>query len=127
MNKKQKMNEQILHHGFRLIEIFDLSPFPETYPVKLCKSLRRIENKVHRAAEDYCNGTIDGDEMDKVSGRALDSLDRLLGFRNRRIPVIINQDPRGYALKISDKYVREYNIDIYRDLGGYGILAPDFS
>jgi len=41
------------------------------------------------------------------------------------IPVFFNSDPRGYALKIKDDYTRD--ITIYRDWGGYGILAPDFS
>ena len=39
----------------------------------------------------------------------------------------INTDPRGYALKIEDSYVKEQKLDIHRDWGGYGILAPDFS
>jgi hypothetical protein len=29
-------------------------------------------------------------------------------------------------LKIDDDYVRKNNIDIYKDFGGYGIIAPDF-
>jgi len=37
--------------------------------------------------------------------------------------VFINGDPRGYALKIKDEFVRENNLTIYQDWGGYGILA----
>ena len=42
--------------------------------------------------------------------------------------VFINGDPRGYALKIDDKYQdRLHKVGIHRDWGGYGIIAPDFS
>jgi len=41
--------------------------------------------------------------------------------------VFINGDPRGYALKINDKYVRENQLRIYSDMGGYGIIAPEFN
>jgi hypothetical protein len=43
------------------------------------------------------------------------------------VPVFVNGDPRGYALKIQDEYVSENSLDIHRDMGGYGILAPDLS
>lgn len=38
-----------------------------------------------------------------------------------------NGDARGYALKIEDNYMRENNIVLFQDWGGYGIIAPDFS
>lgn len=49
-------------------------------------------------------------------------------IRNRKalVPVFLNRDPRGYSLKIPDEYVSEHELDIHRDWGGYGILAPDF-
>jgi hypothetical protein len=43
------------------------------------------------------------------------------------VPIFHNGDPRGYALKIREEYVREHALDIHRDWGGYGILAPDLS
>lgn len=50
-------------------------------------------------------------------------------IRNRRplVPVFHNGDPRGYAIKIRDEYVREHGLSIHQDWGGYGIIAPDFS
>lgn len=43
------------------------------------------------------------------------------------VPVIINRDPRGYALKIDDAWfvnaVRGANL--HTDMGGYGIIAPE--
>lgn len=48
-------------------------------------------------------------------------------IRNRKplVPVFINRDPRGYALKIDDGWMREHNAELHRDWGGYGIIAPE--
>lgn len=50
-------------------------------------------------------------------------------IRNRGplVPVFLNQDPRGYALKIKDNYVRLHGLNIYKDWGGYGIIAPEIN
>ena len=37
----------------------------------------------------------------------------------------INTDPRGYALKLNITAIEQAKYDIYRDWGGYGILAPE--
>ena len=39
--------------------------------------------------------------------------------------VHINFDPRGYALKIKGEYL--IDVKLYRDWGGYGSVAPEFS
>ena len=36
----------------------------------------------------------------------------------------VNNDPRGYALKLKSEFVIDKKI--HRDMGGYGIIAPDF-
>ncbi|MCK9520449.1 MAG: hypothetical protein M0R74_15710 [Dehalococcoidia bacterium] len=122
MNKRDRMKEQILRHGFNLRRIF----FPDDSsisPVGLAKSVHRLEVRAHRLAEEECNtGNVPEDWEDKI----LKSLDKVLNFRAQGIPVFVNGDPRGYALKIDDKYVRENNLEIHRDWGGYGILAPEF-
>lgn len=124
MTKKQKQREEILRHGFKLIRIFNL---PEgTGPVDLCKKVHRIEAEMHRMAERQCNEDVPTEEVEKKETSVLRRLDALLNFKAQGIPVFINHDPRGYALKIRDKYVREHNLDIHRDWGGYGIIAPDF-
>ena len=49
-------------------------------------------------------------------------------IRNRRplVPVFVNRDPRGYALKIDDEWMRaRQEVRLATDWGGYGILAPD--
>ena len=60
-------------------------------------------------------------------------------IRNRRplVPVFVNLDPRGYSLKIDDEWMSEakgrdefYDTaarSLHRDMGGYGIIAPDLT
>ena len=50
-------------------------------------------------------------------------------IRNRKplVPVFVNRDPRGYALKIDDAWMGAQKAVLHRDWGGYGILAPDLS
>ena len=36
----------------------------------------------------------------------------------------INNDARGYALKLKSEFIKDKTI--HRDWGGYGIIAPDF-
>lgn len=119
--KAQRMYDRIRKHGADLNCIFGL----DEDPVALCKRLRRLENKAHRLAEDYCNGLLESPAYELQAGQLLAKVDQLLHYESAGVPVILNGDPRGYALKIDDAYVREHNLDIYRDWGGYGILAPD--
>lgn len=49
-------------------------------------------------------------------------------IRNRKplVPVFLNGDPRGYALKIEDNWMRARpELRLHSDWGGYGILAPE--
>ena len=124
MNKQNRMREQILKHGFNLQEIFNIH---DIGPVTLAKKVHRIEVKAHKLAEDYCNGLLETDDFyEKKEGSILKSLDKVLDFTSKNIPVFVNGDPRGYALKIDDAYVKANDLDIHRDWGGYGILAPEF-
>lgn len=124
MTKKDRMRDQIMTHGLKLNRIFNLNRID---PVTLSKQVHRLEGKAHRLAEDYCNGLIESEDWLEIKEKKiLKSLDKILNFNSQNIPVFVNGDPRGYALKIEDDYVREHNLDIYRDWGGYGILAPEF-
>lgn len=124
MNKRDRMNEQILNHGTDLQRIFSINTIAAD---ALARKVHRIEVKAHKLAEDYCNGLIEPDDWYEVKEKqVLKGLDRLLGFTAKGIPVIVNGDPRGYALKIDDEYVRAHSLKIHRDMGGYGILAPEF-
>ena len=78
--------------------------------------------------EQRCNGEIDetDKEWEERDNYFLDRIDKLLNFKKQKIPVFLNGDPRGYTIKIKDDFVRINNLNIYRDWGGYGIIAPAF-
>lgn len=130
ITKKEAMYQRIKKHGDNLNVIFHT----EIDPIKLCKRLRQLENTAHYYAEAYCNGEINEAEFDAKSADCLKLVRKVLNIKNVHPmspddswPVVFNSDARGYALKIHDSYVREHSLDIYKDWGGYGILAPDLT
>lgn len=119
------MYQRIREHGEQLKEIFGLSA--DTDPVKLCKGLRRCESRAHMWAEDVCNGRIDPsiDEVDEQDYKVKVAVAKLLP--GGKVPIIYNKDPRGYALKIDAEWMKDHPwVNLHKDWGGYGILAPDF-
>ena len=132
MNKKEQMYQEIEKHGENLNRIFKTSKGN----IALCKSLRRLEAKAHKLATDYCNGEngVNSDNWEALTTPILKKVCKLLNVKpsvnmcpDDSYPIKLNGDARGYALKIEDSYVREHCLKIYRDMGGYGILAPDLS
>lgn len=142
MNKHDRMYEQIRKHGENLNQVFGLNEDP----VKLSKKLHALELKANRAATCLLNtNTLDRieltrqeeqtgnvkqateDEQEVFFENILNKVDKILNFKAQNIPVYINYDARGYTLKIKESYVRDNNLKIYTDWGGYGILAPDFN
>ncbi len=127
--KKQRMYAEIEKHGNNLNAIFN-TPLDS---ITLCKKLRRLEAKAHKIALDYCNGDngIDSENIDTHTKPILDAVKKILFAQSynvqREKAIFFNGDARGYALKISDSFVREKKLTIYTDFGGYGILAPDFN
>jgi hypothetical protein len=65
------------------------------------------------------------EQYEQADNELQNSLDRILNFRKQGIPVFTNGDPRGYILKIKEDYMRENQVKIERDWGGYGIIAPE--
>lgn len=122
--KKQRQAEQILRHGFQLQRIFPDAN--ASGPVDLCKKLHRLEVFATRKAEDLCNGVLQEPDDKDYSDGVMKSLIKILN-PPAHIKLYINRDPRGYALKIDDECKRKYNLEIYTDMGGYGILAPEFN
>ena len=104
--------------------------FEELFPksrgvVHLHQALRRLERQAHRLAEKVCNEPTDEAETYATQAAILAQVDALIGFREKKIPVFINMDPRGYALKIEDDWMRAHGPHGFeKDWGGYGILAP---
>ena len=109
MNKKQLQREHILNHGFDLQRIYpDSKRFG---PVELCKKLHRLEVRAHRMAEEMCCVDVNHEKaLDRIEKRA----NEILGSGPH---VFINQDPRGYALKIetTKREVRQEGRSIYKD------------
>lgn len=124
MNKHAKMIDRIIKHGENLNNIFNT----KIDPIKLCKQLRRLEIKGSKISEDYCNGYIDNiEKWENLKDDILNKVNKILNFSCMNIPVFLNSDPRGYCLKIDDEYIRNNNIKIHTDFGGYGIIAPDLT
>lgn len=115
------MMERIADHGQKLIEFFTLDP--DTNPVTLCKKLRRLEIKSNAMMVDYCNGDLDGDEIESYCLDDLrPKLEKILGPGNME-HIYINRDPRGYTLKINE--IASTRASFHKDWGGYSIIAPD--
>ena len=143
MTKHERMYQRIEQHGANLNAIFHTG----IDNIELCKKLLRLERQAHHATTCLCNtNTLDRLELtrdEERSGRypkqateeeqdiffekILAKVDKLLNFKAQGIPVFINHDPRGYALKIKSEYVKEHNLRIEQDWGGFGIIAPEFT
>jgi len=145
--KKQDLYSRIEKHGEQLKIIFNLPV--STDPIKLCKTLLRIENALHAVMTNLCNtNNIEGiephyetvnnirtgvwvqketseEEQEKVFDNFRKKIAKILGKKALSI-IHFNHDPRGYAIKISDKVMKENGFELYRDFGGFGIVAPDF-
>lgn len=118
--------ERMLRHGYAIMRIFPhAAKLYQGQPVALYKRLHRIEAEAHSWAERCCNEDISEDKQTRKDASILDRLDAVLGFRASGIPVFVNGDPRGCALKIDDAYVREHKLEIDRDWGGYGLICPE--
>ena len=118
MNKKEKMYNSIINHGNSLKFLFKI----EMDSITLCKKLFRLENKAHRLSTDYCNGVIDCKIWEIESNKILNKISKILNCNTDNL--FVNGDARGYALKLNDDFVK--NTNVYKDWGGYGILAPNF-
>lgn len=144
-----KTLEAIRRHGETLLAAFPNAT--EQNPIALCKKLRRIETSLQRPLVDYCNGDFDagenGEKLDAITDKARSRVIVLLGITDAVTAdaILINRDPRGYALKIDDEWMREKGwtlnrsnrhtngsgsiavARLHRDMGGYGIIAPDLT
>ena len=123
-----KTLEAVRKHGEQLLAIFPNAT--ERDPVALCKKLRRVEAVAHKLAEDCCNWL--SMESEEFAAREAKVYTRLLALLCGKSvanlacdEVFINFDARGYALKIDEAYMSAYNVALYKDWGGYGIIAPD--
>lgn len=138
MNKKDTMYAKIERHGEELIKFFNLDKTID--PIKLSKRLFSLENKAHHATTCLCNtNTLNLLELNRFTGydvkqatekeedeffyKIRKRLSNIIGEDNAE-KCFINHDPREYALKIKEEYSKDF---YYHDMGGFGILAPDFA
>lgn len=100
------------------------------YAMRAFKRLRRVECEANRAAIAYCE--VQNYDWEKARENIEFKVKRIFGGK---LPpgFFVNGDPRGYALKIDSgqEYESEYHPEyipdgLYKDWGGYGILAPEF-
>lgn len=124
MTKKDKQRAAIYSHGVKLKAVFGLPM--EVGAAALAKRVHRLEMEAHRLAEAECSRPLPEGYSEKKEASIMRRLDAILGFSALKIPVFYNGDPRGCALKIDDAYMREHNVDLPRDMGGFGMLAPEF-
>ncbi len=93
--------------------------------LKLWKKLFIIEYRIHKVCEDYCNGLIDEDRMDKECGMAEVEVIKVFGCLPPHF--VVNRDPRGYALKLSSDdngNQAPTEFELVQDWGRNQILAP---
>jgi hypothetical protein len=134
--KKELMHNIIKKHGENLNTIFNTG----IEPVELCKKLIRLERKAHHATTCLLNtNTLHLLELNRLTGynvkqtteeeqekffNAIEKqLVKILGEKAKDL-VYINFDARGYAIKIKSEKAKDLNI--HKDFGGYGIIAPEF-
>lgn len=83
------------------------------------RKLRTLERKCNQIALQL-NNCPDFTIPDDWSEKMVDKVKTLCpGLRGQM--VFINLDPIGYALKVKNP-----SLHMYRDFGGYGIVAPEF-
>jgi len=124
--KRERMLERIARHGENLKRVFGLRA--EVDGDKLARKLRRLEAEGAKYAQaiDTAPG-LSETEQGAREAELLAKVDKVLGFSAKGIPVFINTDWRGYALKIDSEWTQANAADFERDWGGFGLLAPDLS
>ena len=127
-NKKIEMYARIKKHGEDIKKIFSLPA--DTDPVKLCKSLRKLESTAQVIQEVHGNGYYELAAAQE--GALMIRLKHLLMPGStieefQKMGIFLNTDPRGYALKISDEIVKDNAWTIHKDCGEFGIIAPDLN
>ena len=126
--KRLEMYARIKKHGEDIKKIFSLPA--STDPIKLCKSLRRLETQAQTIQETHGNGFYE--LASKQEAALMIKLKALLMPNGTpeeflKFGIFLNTDPRGYALKIPDDIVKENAWTIHKDWGEFGILAPDLN
>jgi hypothetical protein len=124
-SKLQRWHDKLDRHYQTMVRLAKHVGLKEINGKKLSTALLKLENQAHKATTDYANGDIDEAQMDKIDSEVTGKVFKLFG----KLPgFFVNRDPRGYALKIDDKFMPRYEkVGLECDMGGYGILSPEIS
>lgn len=131
MTKSERRKIQLSRHYERLAALAAFCGVNNPDGKKLSVKLLKLEKLAQPIILDYANGE-NGINTDNI----FEKLEPIKGevlklFNNRLEGFFINTDPRGNALKIKDNYFRQggkyEHLEIYKDWGGYGILAPEIT
>ena len=102
----------------------------ETDTQVMWSRLKLLEARGHALGLRMCNGPAfeSEEESEELGDRILQRLDEILGYKKSKIPVFLNLDPRGCALKIDSEWVGKSAkvAGLARDMGGYVTLVPEF-
>lgn len=126
---KERRELQLEKHYKALETLATMSGVKDANGKKLSNALRKIEQDASADSIKYANGEIDtakwGELKDKYKTQALKL------FNNNLPGFYLNSDPRGYALKIKTEFMipggKYENINLQRDWGSYGLLAPEIT
>jgi hypothetical protein len=129
VTKKEQLRQRELRQILALAQVFGWPPDILENAARY-DALCKLEWRASRDAARVCNGEVQRSDSDQelYDTRLLDSVDAITGFRSKGVPVFLNGDPRGHALKVPSEWVQMHDsgpeIRLERDMGGYGLLAP---
>lgn len=83
--------------------------------------LKTLEFYANDFACQMCNAPMHEQEVERKRKHINDRIEDLFDVSKLDDKFFINQDPRGYALKIEIECRPE---DMIQDMGGYGLLCP---
>lgn len=92
--------------------------------LQIWRKLRRLEAEATRITTALCNGEIEQEKADQALQRIALNVD--LVFGRRPDGFFINRDPRGFACKLDPEHASIPD-GMYKDWGGYGILAAEIN
>jgi hypothetical protein len=123
----EKLSNEMLRNKYIAQHINDIN---KLFDARLNRAgydfLLQLEDMAHKKAEYWCDFSYTDEEREEYEQYILSLICDVLDI-DAHDSIFFNSDPRVFALKIKDDFVRESKSNIYRDLGGYGIFAPDFA
>jgi len=121
MKKIKAINAPAFTEHLKLLNSLSANPENAIYPFGIWNELNRIEAKLHKITTAECNSAEEDNFNDDKAAKLLKRASELLPSLKT---LFINYDCRGFALKIKETEARE--LRMYQDMGGYGIICPEF-